>query len=182
EDSALVTDFGSGCQIGPNYFAGAYALSAVFIPLRVTIEMRKLIINEFSFDGQITTGLAINRITAGMNLRLTANNEQIDLLFDGAIWTQSADLYFDGAGAYDAGEGRWAFDATNLSIQIGECYPHSGVLALEAPLGLSGAQQRLLVTFTESTPQTGEVRLQVDGAASTIQLPAYPGCALTNDI
>ncbi|MEL7370226.1 MAG: hypothetical protein AAFN74_15005 [Myxococcota bacterium] len=178
EDGFLVTDFGSGCRIGSDFFSGAYALQAVFIPLRVTIDLRDLVINDFGFNGEITTGIAINRITAGMDLQLSTGDAMADLQFDGAIWTQSIDLFFDGAGSYDAGEGLWAFDATNLQIEAGACYPKDGVLALEAPIGLLGAQQRILVTFTENTPQTGEVQMLVDGRPSAVLLPAYSGCTL----
>ena len=172
EGAALVIDYGAGCTVFGQYISGAYVLRLLLdMQLGLAIEFREYEVDGLLHNGEVFASLGQNRLSAGVDLTLVEDESALTLQFDGTLWGRGQETFFDGAGLYDDGEQRAAFDATNLRIRFGACYPDDGVLVVELP-----DQPVVVLTFTMTTAETGEVLARINGRDLTIALPAYGPC------
>lgn len=173
-DLSLLVDHGTGCQVGASFVSGAYVLRLLARQqLGLEIEFQRFEVDDLGLDGKVSVGIGNGRINAAMDLDVTDRDAIQQLDFTGSLWGQPSQLLIDGAGAYDVGDSRWAFDATSIRLPLGACYPDDGVFTVETP-----AEDRpITFFFTRETPTTGLMPVRIgEMALDPVALPAVGDC------
>ena len=172
-DLSLTVDHGTGCEIGSAYISGAYVLRLLNEnELGLEVEFQSFSVDALGIDGMLSASIKADRIDAMMDLDVTIDGTTHSLDFMGDLRIVQGALVVDGSGSYGTGTDPWTFDVDAVGYMPGACYPDAGTMTLSLPNGFP-----VTLTFSETTPQTGLVQVQVGTVQlPPLALPAYGRC------
>jgi hypothetical protein len=186
-DSATATvtvNFGSACTL-PNLGTVSGTVTAtvtqpVTHSIQVAFTFTSLTVNGRSLTGTFTAKTA-NDSTFTVDASLTSGSKSLTLT--AATLTLDADhkgLKIDGSGTVNTGTGPQAVSFAGVHHAFSGCYADAGSMTLSksttTKLG-KAATVTETITFSSSTPTTGQVTVQVGtAAATTTTLPSYGHC------
>jgi hypothetical protein len=173
----VTVSFGTSCVINGNTLSGSAsaAVSGGSGTITVAFTFTSLVVNSVSVNGtaKVTT---TNGTTYASALDLTTT--KMHMTFNGTLAADASGkaITMNGSGTYLAtgSTSTLAFTTAGLHHTIGACYADAGTLSFSKPSGRATVTET--ITFSSTTPSTGQAQVTVGGKTSTTTLPAYGTC------
>ncbi len=181
---SVSVDFGTGCTIPSVSTMGTISGSASVTVAKTTaislsFAFTKLTVNGMTLDGTATESTT-NGTTYTSDVDLTEGTNHVTYKGTLALDVSMKGVTLTGAGTFQSG----TTPAVNYTLNgvhhlFGACYADAGTMGVTKPTTTKrGTTVNVVETiaFDASTPSTGKVTVTVNGASSSLTLPAYGSC------
>lgn len=182
--ATVTANFGASCTVGTQVLSGTVSASvtAPAQQVQVLFTFTSFSLNGISLSGTLTA-LTSNGTSFTLNSNLTEGSDTLQL--------NAATITLDSGGGGFALNGAATLTTTSPATTqaltfssvhhgSGACYPDSGSIQISKNATTRNKKSVLVtetVTFSSSTPTTGQVTLQLSGSpASMTTLPAHGSC------
>jgi hypothetical protein len=181
-DVAVAVSFGSDCSIQGVTFSGDVSASVSTAGGGVTVAFTftNLVVNGNTLNGTASEATK-DGTTFTSNIALTVGAAKVT--YKGALKLDAGltSVTIDGTGTYQNGSGpSSAFTSTGVHHVFSACYADAGTLTFTQPTTTKTGKTVNLqnsVTFSSTTPSTGQASVKIgSAAATTVTLPPYGSC------
>ncbi len=163
-----------GAAPGCTMKSGAQASGTVAIGITKTGSTTTLMVTftQVVVNGTDLAGTASFSTTTGSAFATTFNLTSKGATVSGTVMVTGSvgSMSFDGTVMQTKGGTTTAATFTGVVWKKGDCYPSAGTVKIS--LGIINET----VTFSATTPTTGEVQVKLGAKTSTVKLPAYGKC------
>ncbi len=172
--------FASTCTIGGVPFSGGLTANVSKTGSSITIAFT---FQDLSVNGMVLNGTASETTSNGTTftsaIDVTEGSNKIT--FNGTLTLDSGGtgVTLTGSGTYVSGTITDSYTASSVHHTFGACYADSGTLSYGTQTtGKSGKSYTVseTITFSSSTPTTGQASATVGGTVTTVTLRAYGSC------
>jgi|GEM_PF-2716657 len=170
----LSLDFGTGCTLHGTTYSGQVVVqaSASSSNLGFDLTLTSFSNSQATYDGTGSFDAGPGQTATALSLLVTEAGQSRHVDYVGNSGSDPQGQQYTGSGSIDEGGAVSSFDAQGLHHSPGDCYPDAGTLVLSTV-----GTPDITVTFSATTPITGEVSLQVGRLpAQTYVLPGYGQC------
>lgn len=179
----VAVSFGTACSVPSLGLTISGSASAEVSKLAGNITI------AFTFANLDVNGLTINGTASESTSDGTTYASHVDLMesthhvvFTGtaALDANDAGVTLNGSGTYQDGVApQMTFQTTNVHHTFGACYADAGTLAFQKSVTTkrdAQVSETETITFSSTTPSTGQAEISIGGTMSVQTLPAYGGC------
>ncbi len=170
----LSLDFGTGCTLHGTTYSGQVVVqaSSSSSTLGFDLTLTAFSNSQATYDGTGSFDAGPGQTATALSLLVTEAGDSRQLDYVGHSGSDPQGQQYSGSGSIDDGGAVSSFDAQGLHHSPGDCYPDAGTLVLS-----TAGTPDITVTFSATTPLSGEVSLQVGRLpAQTYVLPGYGQC------
>lgn len=180
-DVSITVDFGSGCTIKSVSYSGTVAakLSAGAGGITVAFTFTDLDVDGTTLNGTASE-TTTDDATFSSNVDLTIDTTHVTYKGSLALDGDDAGVTLNGSGTYQKGSSpATTYSASNVHHAFGGCYADAGALSYgTTTTGKSGKSYTIVetITFSSTTPSTGQASATIGATTTTVTLPAYGTC------
>jgi hypothetical protein len=169
-------DFGAGCTTAKGTFAGAATatVSKQAGSLSVAFMFTNLVVNGLVLNGTCTLATS-DGTTFTVDAEVSAGSMHLTFMGTAALDAQASGVTLDGSGLTEG----VSYTAAGVHHAFQSCYADAGTFTItHLTTSKSGTTFTVvdIVTFSATTPATGQVTVTVNGVSAPAMLPAYSGC------
>lgn len=172
--TTLTLDFGTGCTLHGTTYSGEVMVQAASqnSTLGFDLTLTSFSNSQATYDGTASFDAGPGQTATTLDLMISQAGQSKQLDYVGQSSADAQGQSYTGSGSIDEGGVVRGFDAQGLHHSVADCYPDAGTLVLS-----SAGTPDITVTFSATTPTTGEVSVQVGRLpAQTYALPSYGQC------